>query len=84
MFCDYQYVESLIDSDLEGAREAAGRLAAIAYLVTSHGRYLYSRCLRGDAFLRQGVAEVLARNVDSPDSLQKCLPGLRKLMNDWL
>jgi len=77
-----RHVESLVDSNLEGAREAAGRLAAIAYLVTSHGRYLYSRCLRGDAFLRQGVAEVLARNVDSPDSLQKCLTGLRKLMND--
>jgi len=77
-----KHVESLIDSDLEEAREAAGRLAAIAYLVTPHGRYLYSRCMRGDVALRQGVAKVLARNVDRPDLLQKCLIGLRKLMND--
>jgi len=77
-----KHVESLIDSDLEAVREAAGRLASIAYLVTPHGRYLYYRCLRGDVSLRQGVAEVLARNVDSPDLLQKCLTGLMKLMND--
>ena len=77
-----RHVESLIDSDLEEAREAAGRLAAIAYLVTPHGRYLYSRCMRGDVALRQGVAKVLARNVDRPDLLRKCLIGLRKLMND--
>lgn len=77
-----KHVESLIDSDLEDAREAAGRLAAITYLVTPHGRYLYSRCMRGDVSLRQGVAKVLARNVDRPDLLQKCLIGLRKLMND--
>ncbi len=77
-----KYVESLTLSDLEKAQEAAGRLATIAYLVTPDGRYLYSRCIRGDVTLRQGVAEVLARNVDRPDLLQKCLPGLRKLMSD--
>ena len=76
-----KHVESLIDSDLEEVREAAGRLAAIAYLVTPHGRYLYSRCMRGDIALRQGVTKVLARNVDRPDLLQKCLIGLRKLMD---
>ncbi len=77
-----KHVESLIDSDLEEARKAAGRLAALACLVTPHGRYLYSRCIRGDVALRQGVAKVLARNVDRPDLLQKCLIGLRKLMDD--
>lgn len=77
-----EYVESLTLSDLEKAREAAGRLATIAYLVTPDGRYLYRRCIRGDVTLRQGAAKVLARNVDRPDLLQKCLTGLRKLMDD--
>ncbi len=77
-----EYVESLTLSDLEKAREAAGRLATIAYLVTPDGRYLYHRCIRGDVASRQGAAKVLARNVDRPDLLQKCLTGLRKLMDD--
>jgi hypothetical protein len=77
-----KHVQWLTRSDLEKGREAAGRLATIAYLVTPSGRHLYHRCMQGDVALRQGVAEVLARNVDRPDLLKKCLTGLRKLMDD--
>lgn len=77
-----KHIETLMVSDAEKVREAAGRLVAIAYLIVPDGKTLYRRCMRGDTALRRGVAKVLARNVDQPNLLQKCLTGLTKLMDD--
>jgi len=76
------HISMLKNSDKDNARETCGSLATLVFFDLKEAENLYRSCARGDPALRRGVAEVLARNVDQPKYLTRCLNGLFTLVND--
>ncbi len=89
-FKSYEKVRSIlltmVNSEDSGNRLVAARLICIAALVDNESRHLAEsdaeRVRRGSQELRQGAAEVYARNIEQTDVAKNCVEELKRFFND--
>ena len=76
------FIEALLTSPDDAARQAGARLACLAAFHESEARPLAEQAITGDVAMRLGAAEVYARNLEQPETQAACEVNLRRLLDD--
>jgi len=76
------FIEALLNDTDDATRQAGAVLACLAAFQYTEANDLVERIMHGDAAMRQGAAQVYARNLENSDVGAVCEERLRQLMND--
>jgi hypothetical protein len=76
------FIEAVLVDPADVARQAGARLACLSAFRHAETEALVNRVMEGDALLRQGAAQVYARNLENEKVEEVCREQLLKLMMD--
>jgi hypothetical protein len=75
-------IEALLTNDDDNTRQAGARLACLAAFRHPEAEEMADRSMHGDSAMRQGTAQVYARNLEYEDVEEVCRDHLLQLMRD--